>query len=255
MKHRFPVLLLMAVWLILTAQIWRDTTSRKNAEGNARFRQKEYPEALEKYVDAQNARRPRPEISYNIANSLYEQKKYSEALKEYDKLTTVGAPEFRQMVYFNRGNNLYQMGQYEAAAESFQKALELEPSDLDSKHNLELTLKKIRKNANPSPSDSRQKQDGEGKDSDAEKGKKGKGNEKSDQSPPSPQKNQQTNKGSPERRSDLTGEKPADAAAAKPSLEPREALQLLDAVNDLEKKEQRRQVLKIQKERAIGRDW
>src|SRR6185503_4929587 len=120
--------------------------------------QKDYGGALQKYIEAQDGRRYLPEISYNIANTLYHQNKYPDAIKELEKSISNKNLSLDQRVYFNRGNSFYHLGQYQQAVESYQKALGIDPNDREAKHNLELALRKLQDNPQE------QKQDSNGKD-------------------------------------------------------------------------------------------
>ena len=76
------IFLLALIFASTTGQIWRDKVSRKNAEGNALYEQKNFPGALDKYVEANDGKSHRQELAYNLANAFYQQKKYQEALQE-----------------------------------------------------------------------------------------------------------------------------------------------------------------------------
>ncbi len=255
-QFRVSIAFCLAIYFVVCGQVRRDKASRENSKGNAYYQQKSYSEALEKYVGAQDFKRPRPEISYNIANTLYQQKKYTEALKEYGKSVSSTIPGLDQKIVFNRGNSYYQMGQFQAAAESYQKALELDPKDPDAKHNLELALKRLE--------DNQQKQNSKTSEKDQEKGES------------SPQENQDNS------NAGKTKNKPRDQATQKPKkgkdseaetqpnqgqqnprqegelnkgMDRSDALRILDAINDQEKKEQQKQLLKLQKNQPSGRDW
>ena len=69
-----PTRLLIALMILCAltgwGQIWRDRISRRNAEGNALYDQKNYPGALEKYVEAQDGKNHQQVLAYNLANTL-----------------------------------------------------------------------------------------------------------------------------------------------------------------------------------------
>jgi Ca-activated chloride channel family protein len=246
------VFLCLSVYLVVGGQIWRDNTSRRNAEGNEYYRQKVYSGALEKYVEAQDYKRPRPEISYNIANTLYQEKKYSEAQKEFEKSISKGNRDLDQRVYFNRGNNFYQMGQYQAAVEAYQKTLELDPKDRDAKHNLELALRMLKENPQQqkfNSSDKDQKKQQESPRTNQEPSKSRDRQEKSQGQTSQNDHKEANSKTQPEKSNQSPAEQP------RKGMDSREALQILDAINDQEKKEQRKQVLKLQRAHVSGRDW
>src|SRR5688572_1318682 len=151
------IFLLALIFAATTGQIWRDKVSRRNAEGNALYEQKNYPGALDKYVEANDGKAHGRELAYNLANTFYQQKRYPEALRELEKAVTSGDPHLNQKIYFNRGNTFFQMGKYQEAIESYKKALELAPSDKEAKHNLELALKKLQENPQEQQKDSKKK--------------------------------------------------------------------------------------------------
>lgn len=250
------ILLCFAACLSVSGQVWRDKVSRENSAGNSCYREKSYSEALEKYVAAQDYKKPRPEISYNIANTLYQQKKYTEALKEYGKSVSAAVSGLEQKVCFNKGNSYYQMGQYQAAAESYQKALEIDSKDRDAKHNLELALKKLE--------ESQQKQESKTPDK-SQRDKSGSSQEKQDQSnggkkeeKPREQagresKNEKDSKA--KTQPDQSQRNPRPEGELNKEMDQREALRILDAINDQEKKEQQKQILRLQRSQPSGRDW
>ncbi len=242
--------------LFLSGQVWRDKTSRRNAEGNEEYRRKNFPVALEKYVEAQDVRKPRPEISYNLANTLYQQKKYSEALKEYEKAMTEKDQGLNQKTCFNRGNSYYQSGNYQGAAESFQRALELDPKDREAKHNLELALRRLQEkqqSPNPDPSTrDRQKQD---KDDQQKKQDSKSGSSGQNQKEQAGRDKKEASKAETAQNQDRGSENPPRPQDVGKNMERNEALRILDAINDQEKKEQRKQALKVERARSSARDW
>jgi len=251
------ILTYFTLFAVTSGQIWQDKTSRKNAQGNELYQKKNYTAALEKYVQARGGKDHQQELSYNIANTLYQQRKYPEATKELEKSISASNTGLNQKVYFNRGNSLYEMGQYPQAIESYKKALELDPKDRDAKYNLELALKKLQENPQ------KQKQDGSNKNQNKEND-----SSKKDQQPqnqPSDQQKQQDSqkqesKQEPQKQNANPKESDAQQNQAqkgeqKQGMDPKEALRILDAINNQEKREQRKQVLKIQREHVSGKDW
>jgi len=247
-----PVLLLGLIFVATTGQIWRDKVSRKNAEGNALYQQKNYPGALDKYVEANDGKAHRQELAYNLANTFYQQKKYPEALRELEKAVTSSGSPLNEKIYFNRGNTFFQMGKYQEAIESYKKALELAPSDKEAKHNLELALKKLQENPQEQQKDSKKK-DQQSKQ-DKQDQKQGGSSDQQKQEKPSQPKDQQ-NQPQNASKSEEEKKRPQPGQQQKAAMDPKEALRILDALNQQEKQEQRKQALKIQRERVGGKDW
>ncbi|MCI0719912.1 MAG: tetratricopeptide repeat protein, partial [Acidobacteria bacterium] len=253
--HYRGLLLCLLIFTLAAGQIWRDKVSRKNSEGNALYEQRNYPGALDKYVEANDGKAHRQELSYNLANTLYQQKKYREALQELEKAIVSDNPGLNQKAYFNRGNAFFQMGKYAEAIESYKKALELSPGDREAKHNLELALKKLQENPQEQQKDSKKQNKQQDQDSSKQDQKQSNPSDQQKQQPfqPKDKQNQPQNDSSKpqqDQKRPQPGQQPQ-----KPGLDPKEALRILDALNQQEKQEQRKQALKIQRQRAAGKDW
>ena len=109
-----------------------------------------YDEALAKYTDAQLEDPVSPILHFNIGDILYKQKKYDEAQVEFEKAFDVEDPLIQAKAHYNIGDCLFRQALQEssidmaaAAIDSFQKALEIDPSDVDAKFNIEFIRKHI----------------------------------------------------------------------------------------------------------------
>ncbi|MCI0419645.1 MAG: tetratricopeptide repeat protein, partial [Acidobacteria bacterium] len=242
------LLLCLLIFTLAAGQIWRDKVSRKNSEGNALYEQRNYPGALDKYVEANDGKAHRQELSYNLANTLYQQKKYREALQELEKAIVSDNPGLNQKAYFNRGNAFFQMGKYAEAIESYKKALELSPGDREAKHNLELALKKLQENPQEQQKDSKKQNKQQDQDSSKQDQKQSNPSDQQKQQPfqPKDKQNQPQNDSSKPQQDQKRPQ--LGLQPQKPGLDPKEALRILDALNQQEKQEQRKQALKIQRQ-------
>jgi len=253
MKVRLDLVLASVMLFAITSgQIWQDKTSRKNAQGNELYQKKNYPAALEKYVQAEDGKNHQQELSYNIANTLYQQKKYTEAAKELERSVFAGNSGLNQKAYFNRGNSFFEMGQYPQAIESYKKALELDPKDRDAKYNLELALKKIQENSQKQKQNESNKN--QRKESDSSKEDQKSQNQQS-QHQQQKQQDSQNKESKQESQKQTANPGETQKGEQKAGMDPKEALRILDAINSQEKREQRKQVLKIQREHVSGKDW
>jgi Ca-activated chloride channel homolog len=237
-----------------SGQIWQDKASRRNAQGNELYRQKDFAGALENYVQAQNGKDHQQELSYNIANTLYQQKKYPEAIKELEKSVSTTNTGLNEKIYFNRGNSFFQMKQYPQAIESYKKALGLDPKDRDAKYNLELALKKLqqdsqKKKENPSNKDQKKQNDS------SKESQQSQQQQPDQQKPATPQQQDGKSDSQKQDAKPKGSELPNQSKEPKPGMDPKEAMRILDAINSQEKKEQRKQVLKIQRAHVSGKDW
>ncbi len=239
--------LLPVIVLLTMGQFWQDRTSRKNNRGNELYGQKQYQSALQEYLDAQDGDTHHRQLSYNIGNTLYRQQKYSQALKAFEKALAGSDPKLQQQIHFNRGNAFFRMEQYPQAIESYKHALELAPDDFEAKHNLELALKK----AEQRQQEQQKKQDQPDKENqNPENGSENQDREsKPDRQDPSQAAQKQPPPSNPEERQSTPQKGKTQ------TMDKAQAQRLLDALLSEEKEEQRRQALRLQRQKRSGKDW
>jgi tetratricopeptide (TPR) repeat protein len=77
-----------------------------------------------------------PEAWFAQANERYQQEDYAEAQALYDSIVSAGYahPE----THFNLANTHYRLGNIGLAILNYEKALQIDPSDQDARHNLDL---------------------------------------------------------------------------------------------------------------------
>ena len=240
---------LFSIALILTGgQFCRaESLASKNNKGNRLFVQGKYEDAEKAYLSAQAEGRGKPEVLYNLGNSLIKQKKYREGVQALGQSINKGDKGIKVKSWYNTGNALFSEGNYQDSAAAFIEALKLDPSDKDAKHNLELALMKLRQQEQEKSQKDSQQQNS--KDSNKDKPSGGK-----DSQPEQPQRDQS---GSGNKGEQKEKEKPQQGQSSQPegSMTKEQALQLLDAVQDQELKEQRLLLENRAREKARGKDW
>ena len=87
------------------------------------------------------------QMVFEKANQLYLNGEYSAAREEYQKIINSG---FESMeLYYNLGNTFYKLGQIPSAILYFEKALILNPKDLDIQFNIDLANRLVVDKINP----------------------------------------------------------------------------------------------------------
>ncbi len=233
--------------LALTPTSRAESVASKNKTGNRLFEQGKFQDAEKAYLDAQASMPGRPELSYNLGNSLIKQQKYDQALQALAQAVSKGDKGLQARGYYNVGNALFDMGKLKESAQSYIRSLRLNPADMDAKHNLELALKKMQEQKQEQP------QKGQGQEPDKQKPESGQKEEKGKNEPKPPDKQGQPPKSQTDR-------KPADPqssrTASRESVFSKErALQILDALQNQELAEQRRLLEHQARKKATGRDW
>jgi Ca-activated chloride channel family protein len=141
---RQPVLrrLWLAVFLLaaILPAAKAESPASKNKEGNRLFAEDRFEDAEKAYLEAQGKSPGKPEILYNLGNSLIKQKKYDPGIQSLRQSMNKGDRKIKENSWYNTGNAFFLTGKFKDSVEAYIQALKLNPSDLDAKHNLELAL-------------------------------------------------------------------------------------------------------------------
>ena len=229
--------------------------------GNQSFTEKKYVDAEADYRVTESKKSPKKAVAgYNLGNSIYRQNQQGEAqIKYIQALEIAKTKEEKHRIYHNLGNTFMLDKNYKAAEEAYKNALRNNPKDEETRYNYALAKRK--KKDNPPPKDNKKDNKGGGgqdnkpqpKDKD---GKNDKGNDKKDsdkdnQNNKDKQGDKQQGKGDGEKKEDKN-ENPKPSGADKQRID-----NILDAVNNAEKKVQDKVNAKKVKARPVSneKDW
>ncbi len=111
--------------------------------GNYAYSRGDYQDANLMYIKAASSGAYSDYVSYNLGNVYYALGEASSALDKWKK--SIKSKDSRVVFSssFNRGVQLYELSRYEEAFVYFKKSLEIKPSDVSSKINLEYCLLKM----------------------------------------------------------------------------------------------------------------
>lgn len=106
------------------------------------FNAGKYGDALADFGKAAKDNPDKPEAHLNLGDALYRKGEFDKAAKEYSEAARL-RPKMPE-AWYNMGDAYYRMGAYDKALSAFQKAdsLKKEP---DTKHNIEVTMEKVKK--------------------------------------------------------------------------------------------------------------
>ena len=221
--------------------------------GNQSFKEKKYADAEADFRVTESKKSPKKATAgYNLGNSVYRQNQQGEAQIRYiQALEHAKTKEEKHRIYHNLGNTFMLDKNYEAAAEAYKNALRNNPNDEETRYNYALAKRK--KKDNPPPKDNKKDNKGGGgqdKKPQPENNKNDKGNDKKDQD---------KNKGEDKKEDKGDGEKKEDKNDnPKPSGADKQRIDnILDAVNNAEKKVQDKVNAKKVKARPVSneKDW
>jgi Ca-activated chloride channel homolog len=132
--------------------------------GNRLYNEGRYAEAAAAYQKALESGRPSPALYYNLGTSLVQLGRFEEAGKYLNTAIEAVDPDVRNRALYNMGNRfLYEARAGEkldpqakatlldAAAEAYRRSLRMNPSDVNAKWNLELTLRDLERNKMEQP--------------------------------------------------------------------------------------------------------
>ncbi len=112
--------------------------------------------ALEKYLELQRTFGDAPQVWYNIGSIHLKQGKFDEAQEAFQKALGADDPALRAWTYYDMGELWYERAEkernpdyYTKAIECFKEALRLDPSDQDSKYNIEYIRRKLKQMMKP----------------------------------------------------------------------------------------------------------
>jgi Ca-activated chloride channel homolog len=236
---------IVTLW-IHSGQLWADSAASLNKKGNQQYDKKQYVEAEKAYLDAQLEAPGKPELLYNLGNTLIQQKKYDQAVQSLKQAAAKGDKGLQSSSWYNMGNSLFDSSKFKEAAEAYIQALKINPSDRDAKHNLELAWKRLQENQQQSKGKDQNQRDDKNKKPDKDQG----GNDKQEDKNKDRDGNSQGDKqqGQPQ-------QPPQGSPGKEEKMSRDQALQLLDAMKNQELNEQRKLLERQARQVRGGKDW
>ncbi|MCJ7630329.1 MAG: tetratricopeptide repeat protein, partial [Longimicrobiales bacterium] len=100
-----------------------------------------------------------PLIRFNDGNALYRGEDFQQAMERFLKAAESEDPTLQSAAWYNLGNALYRQQKLQESLEAYKEALRANPSDVDSKYNLERVLEQLQQQEQQSQD--QQKQEGQ----------------------------------------------------------------------------------------------
>jgi tetratricopeptide (TPR) repeat protein len=226
--------LIIYSFLLLSFAIFAQEKDMNLPKANAEFADKKYANAEAEYRISLSNNPKKAIASYNLGNSIYKQNHGSEALLSYEKTIKIATerPE-KQKAFHNSGNIYMAEKNYSAAVEAYKNALRNNPSDEETRYNFALAKKMLKDNP-PKKDDKKDKKDK--KDDKKKDDKKDKKDDKKKDDKKDDKKKDDKKDGDKKDKNDNKGNEDGKPKP-RPGGIPKERVQnLLDAVNNEEKK-------------------
>lgn len=242
---------------------------RLTATGLDEYARGNSPQALQAFEGAAAARPDDPRARFNVAGALYKSGKLDEAASLYRALGEDPRSPLAPSSRFNLGNALFGKQDFNGAAHAYRDALRLKPDDDDARHNLEMALRALEKQQRDQQQQQEKQQQQQDKDKQPQKQA---GQEPKNQGSKEQQdsgRNRQDSKtdgqqrqddghgaaGAQPRRQQTEEEKEQERFEKETGMPKERAMQLLDALQQNEKSEQRRLLAERARPARKGKDW
>jgi tetratricopeptide (TPR) repeat protein len=229
-------------------------------DGNELYTQLKFADAEVAYKKAIDKNPDYETAIYNLGNALSQQNRGKEAIAQYELVAKMSKDKMTlASSMHNIGNSHFQEKEYQKAIDSYKNSLRANPKDDETRYNLALAQKMLKdqqENQDDKKDDKDNKDnkdDKENKDKDKKDDEK-EGDDKKDEEENKDDKKDQDKKDDPEK------DKKDDKKEQKPQpgkLSPEQIKQLLEAMNNEEKKTQEKMNAKKERGKKVKqeKDW
>lgn len=224
--------LIIIFFFTLSAEIYAQSAHKNLRNGDMLYGFGKYAEAETEYRKAET-QKPSLKSTFNLGNTLMSQERYEEAIKKYeDAASKANTSQEKALVYHNLGNALYKKQQYKESIDAYKKSLRYQPDDIETKENLALARRELKKQQNQQRKDkNNQDQNKDQKDQKDQQNQNNQENKKED--------NQDQNNQNQEQQ-DQNKNKEQQPAQSENKMSKQDAQKLLEIMDSEEKKVQQK---------------
>lgn len=145
MKTGLTIAALVMLLAALPHIAWAQAVQKDLRQGNKLYGKEDFAGAEAKYGKALEADPTSEKAMFNQGAAYYHQDKYAEAQQNYEiAAELLSSPAERAAAYHNLGNALFQSKDLEKSVEAYKNALRLNPADEDTRYNLALAQRLLR---------------------------------------------------------------------------------------------------------------
>ena len=249
-----PVIYLL-IWPVTSAA---DSASSANKKGIKAFNEQKYDESTKHFEEAVIERPDSPELKFNLGTALSEQNEWEKALSQLGAATQgLKTDSQKAAAHYNAGNTLFVSGNTEEAIKEYKKAVKLDQSSEDIRHNLEVAVRKLQNQKNQQQTEKENK-DGKNKEKNEDEKEDSSGEENKDENKEEQDDEQQKESQSQEddkQQQDQQQQQSKQQDSENRPMTPEEARRILDALNDEEKKALALRRMQMKTDMRQGDDW
>ena len=241
--------------------IAQQRTARKMLrQGNELYKKQQFTDASVSYQKALGSNSNYDKATYNLGNALYQSKNFKEAIPQYELTTKTATDKFTKAEAFhNLGNAMMESKNYQGAVDSYKNALRNNPNDDETRYNLAVAQSLLDKEKKDNKDDKKKDKNKKDKNDDnKDKKKDSKDDSKGDKDKDGkddPNKDKKQDK-----KQDPNKDKGKDKQKPKPQkgkMSPQQVKQLLESLNNEEKKTQKKMNAKKAQGKKVKqeKDW
>lgn len=240
--------LLLCFILFSSSSVSAQSSRKLIHEGNKQYEQKKFNEAEINYRKSLNTKENEFIGNYNLGNTFYQEGKYDEAKQQFEIAAGSKEPNKKELsnTYHNLGNTLLKNNKYEESIEAYKQSLKLNPSDNDTRYNLAYAKSKLQQQQQQQNKDNKQDKNKDQKKDDKSQQQKDKEQQQKDKE--QQQKDQQA-------KQDESKKDNPEKQANKDKISKEDAEKILQALNNDEKKTQKKMNVKERVKVSIEKEW
>lgn len=138
------LLLTIITTILVVGSVSADDSYKKiNDKAVELFENGEFDQATVLLEEARDINPADPVVNYNLGGAYHQQGEYDKANETYLNSTLSEDSLMEAHSYYNMGNTEFRKGDYQKALDAYKKSIDLDPTDLDAKYNLELSQQKL----------------------------------------------------------------------------------------------------------------
>lgn len=219
-------------------------------DGNKLYQQKKYKEAAAEYQKALQKNPNYTPGAFNLGNALYQQKQYDGTRKVMEQVTKIDTSRTgKAAANYNIGNSYMAEQKWEEAIDAYKKTLRTNPQDADAKYNLSYAQQMLKKDGGGGKNnkDNKDNKDDKNKDQQNKDNKDNKDDKNKDN-----KDQQDQNKDNKDDKKDEQDKRPQPQQS---KMSEKQAEQLLNALQQEEKKLQDKHKKAAGTPVKVEKDW
>jgi len=267
-KIKYIVVIFLVAFSSTRLQAQKDSIAKQRKarkflrDGNNLYKQQKFTDASVAYQKALGNNTKYDKATYNLGNSLYQNKNYKEAIPQYELTAKTAKDKFTKAeAYHNIGNAMMESKQYQSAVDAYKNSLRNNPKDDETRYNLAVAQKLLDKEKKENKNDknkdkNKDKKDKDDKKKDKDKKKDGDDKDKKDKDKDGKGDKDKDNKNKNPKKDDKKDKK-QKPKPQQGKMSPQQIKQLLESLNNEEKKTQKKMNAKKAKGKKIKqeKDW